>query len=74
MTAFAGNGRTPKSALDQLAAQSGLSSKKAMMLMAEEIFETTRSFSHEAKHLGLSPNLIKEIDKNMVEKYQALIA
>ncbi len=72
MTAFGGNGRTPKSALDQLAAQSGLSSKKAIMVMAEEIFETTRSFSHEAKHLGLSPNLIKEIDKDMVEKFKAL--
>ncbi len=72
MTAFGGNGRTPKSAMDQLAAQSGLSSKKAIMVMAEEIFETTRSFSHEAKHLGLSPNLIKEIDKGMVEKFKAL--
>lgn len=72
MTAFGGNGRTPKNALDQLAAQSGLSSKKAIMVMAEEIFETTRSFSHEAKHLGLSPNLIKEIDKDIVEKFKAL--
>ncbi|CAH7294473.1 hypothetical protein VCHA43P273_400022 [Vibrio chagasii] len=34
--------------------------------------ERTRSFSHEAKHLGLSPNLIKEIDKDMVEKFKAL--
>ncbi|USD68190.1 type II toxin-antitoxin system HipA family toxin [Vibrio sp. SCSIO 43136] len=72
MTAFNGNGRTPKSALDQLAAQSGLSSKKAIMVMAEEIFETTRSFSREAKHLGLAPNLIKEIDKDMVKKYKSL--
>ena len=40
--------------------------------MAEEIFEATRSFSNEAKHLGLSPNLIKEIDKDMVEKFQSL--
>jgi serine/threonine-protein kinase HipA len=70
ITAFGGNGRTPKNALGQLAAQSGLSSKKAIMVMAEEIFETTRSFSHEAKHLGLSPNLIKEIDKDMVEKFK----
>lgn len=46
--------------------------KKASMVMAEEIFETTRSFRHEAKHLGLSPNLIKEIDKGMVEKFKAL--
>jgi serine/threonine-protein kinase HipA len=74
MTAFGGNGQTPKSALDQLAAQSGLSSKKAILLMAEKIFETLRSFSHEAKHLGLSPNLIKEIDQDMVKKYKALQA
>lgn len=40
--------------------------------MAEEIFEATRSFSHEAKHLGLSPHLIKDIDKDMVEKFKAL--
>ncbi|MGR5154504.1 hypothetical protein [Photobacterium swingsii] len=40
--------------------------------MAEEIFEITRSFSHEAKQLGLSPDLIKEIDKDMVEKFKAL--
>lgn len=40
--------------------------------MAEEIFEATRSFSHEAKDLSLSPNLIKEIDKDMVEKFKAL--
>ena len=40
--------------------------------MAEEIFEETRSFSLKAKHLGLSPNLIKEIDKDMVEKFKAL--
>ncbi|MGO2509754.1 MAG: type II toxin-antitoxin system HipA family toxin [Vibrio hibernica] len=72
MTAFGGNGHTPKNALNQLAAQSGLSSKKAIMVMAEEIFEATRSFRHEAKHLGLSPNLIKEIDKDMVEKFKAL--
>lgn len=72
MTAFGGNGRTPKNALDQLAAQAGLSSNKAIMVMAEEIFETTRSFNHEAKNLGLSPNLIKEIDKDMVEKFKAL--
>lgn len=72
MTAFSGNGRTPKNALDHLAAQSGLSSKKAIMLMAEEIFETTRSFSNEAKNLGLSPLLIKEIDRNMVERYKSL--
>ena len=72
MTAFGGNGRTPKNSIDQLAAQSGLSSKKAIMVMAEEIFETTRSFNHEAKHMGLSPNLIKEIDRNMVEKFKAL--
>ncbi|MCG9641328.1 hypothetical protein L1D22_15685 [Vibrio sp. Isolate34] len=51
---------------------SGLSSKKAIMGMAEEIFETTRSFNQDAKHLGLSPNLIKEIDKGMVEKFKAL--
>ncbi|WP_261857292.1 hypothetical protein [Photobacterium sanguinicancri] len=72
MTVFGGNGRTPKNALDPLAAQSGLSSKKAIMVMAEEIFEKTRSFSHEAKQLGLSPDLIKEIDKDMVEKFNAL--
>ncbi|AXN34730.1 type II toxin-antitoxin system HipA family toxin [Vibrio coralliilyticus] len=72
MTAFGGNGRTPKHVLDQLAAQSGLSSKKAIMVMAEEIFDATRSFSHEAKHLGLSPNLIKEINKGMVENYKTL--
>lgn len=72
MTAFFGSGRTPKNALDQLAAQSGLSSKNAILLMAEEIFEATRTFRHEAKHLGVSPNLIKEIDKDMVEKFKAL--
>ncbi|PMG85853.1 phosphatidylinositol kinase [Vibrio breoganii] len=72
MTAFCGSGRTPKNALDQLAAQSGLSSKNAILLMAEEIFEATRTFGHEAKHLGVSPNLIKEIDKDMVEKFKAL--
>lgn len=33
--------------------------------MAEEIFETTRSFSYEAKKTELAINLIKEIDKNM---------
>ena len=55
MTAFGGYGRTPKNVLDQLADQSELSSKKA--IMAEEIFETTRSFSYEAKHLGLPFNL-----------------
>lgn len=35
------------------------------MGMAEEIFETTRSFSYEAKKTELAINLIKEIDKNM---------
>nr|WP_017217694.1 HipA domain-containing protein [Pseudoalteromonas sp. NJ631] len=72
MTAFSGNGRTPKSSLDQLAAQSGLSSKKAIMVMAEEIFEITRSFRNEAKNLGLSHTLIKEIDKDIVEKFTIL--
>ena len=72
MTAFGGNGQTPKIVLNQLAAQSGLSSKKAIMTMAEEIFEATRSFRHEAKHLGLSSNLINEIDNDMIEKFKAL--
>ena len=72
MTAFGGNGQTPKNVLNQLAAQSGLSSKKAIMTMAEEIFEATRSFRHEAKHLGLSSNLINEIDNDMIEKFKAL--
>ncbi|PAY01036.1 phosphatidylinositol kinase [Pseudoalteromonas sp. HM-SA03] len=72
MTAFGGDGRTPKRALDQLAAQSGLSSKKAIMVMAEEIFEITRSFRNEAKNLGLSHTLIKEIDKDIVEKFTIL--
>ena len=40
--------------------------------MAEEIFEITRSFNQEAKHLGLSPDLIKEIDKDMIEKFNTL--
>jgi len=72
MTAFGGNGQTPKNVLNQLAAQSGLSSKKAIMTMAEEIFEATRSFRHEANHLGLSSNLINEIDNDMIEKFKAL--
>ncbi|MEJ6472947.1 hypothetical protein [Pseudoalteromonas piscicida] len=72
MTAFGGNGRTPKRALDQLAAQSGLSSKKVIMVMAEEIFEITRSFRNGAKNLGLSHTLIKEIDKDIVEKFTIL--
>lgn len=40
--------------------------------MTEEIFETTRSFSYEAKKLGLLTNLIKEINLNMEEKFRAL--
>lgn len=72
MTAFGGNGRMPKRALDQLTAQSGLSSKKAIMVMVEEIFEITRSFRNQAKNLGLSHTLIKEIDKDIVEKFTIL--
>lgn len=74
MTAFDGNGQSPKNALEQLAAQSGLKSKKVILDMAEEIFESTRAFSHEAKHLCLPHNLIKEIDNDMIEKFRALKA
>lgn len=51
ITAFSGNGRIPKNALDELALQSGLYSKKAIVVLVEEQSETTRFLRHEGQRL-----------------------
>ncbi|WP_394391190.1 hypothetical protein [Shewanella woodyi] len=72
MTSFNGNGSSPKQALNILAVQAGYSSDKPLREMLEEIYQQSRSFTQEAKNLGIPNQLLTSIDNQMTEKWNSL--
>ncbi|MCH1931511.1 type II toxin-antitoxin system HipA family toxin [Shewanella sp. A25] len=72
MTSFNGNGSTPKQALGILAGQAGFSNDKPLREILEDIYQQSRDFAVEAKHLGIPNQLISTIDSHITEKWNSI--
>ncbi|QMV13578.1 type II toxin-antitoxin system HipA family toxin [Vibrio spartinae] len=72
MTSFLGDGKNPVKALQQMAGQAGYSSVKPLQDMLEEIYTETQNFQTQARNLGLSETLIKEIAQQMDIRWKQL--
>lgn len=73
MTTFNGNGaKITKQAMELMAGQAGLAGAKAVRDLAEEIYDVVRHFSINAKHIGINPALIKEIQHDINHKWEQL--
>ncbi|ANE75336.1 type II toxin-antitoxin system HipA family toxin [Dickeya solani] len=73
MTAFNGHGsRITLSTMEQLAGQAGLSKAKAVLDMADELYDVAKGFHREASHFNLPAPLITTIQREIDSKWRQL--
>ncbi|ADM96318.1 HipA protein [Dickeya dadantii 3937] len=73
MTAFNGHGsRITLSTMEQLAGQAGLSKAKAVLDMADELYDVAKGFHQEASHFNLPAPLITTIQREIDSKWRQL--